>query len=99
MILAFFGISRNWFLIGKVIDQVYGSRDHDWLSVHGTMRVLWGSEGHRDSLEREREEVIRVLTNSATWRRSCEDSHTTALNKGGRWFSDGEMVPGMRRRD
>jgi hypothetical protein len=106
MILAFLGISQNWFLIGKVIDQVYGSRDHGWLSVHGGLVTMGrcGCSGAQKVIvtawrEREREEVIRVLTNSATWRRSCEDSHTTALNKGGRWFSDGEMVPGMRRRD
>jgi hypothetical protein len=47
--------------IGKVMDRVYGSRDHSWLSVHGgltTMRAgrpLQGSGGRRDSLERERE--------------------------------------------
>jgi hypothetical protein len=40
MILAFFGISRNWFLIGKVIDQVYGSRDHCWLSVYGGLVTM-----------------------------------------------------------
>jgi hypothetical protein len=32
--------------------------------------------------EREREEVIEVVTNDATWRRSCGDAHTTALNRG-----------------
>jgi hypothetical protein len=26
-----------------------------WTRDYGTMRLLWGSEGHRDSLERERE--------------------------------------------
>jgi hypothetical protein len=40
MILAFLGISQNWFLIGKVIDQVYGSRDHGWLSVHGGLVTM-----------------------------------------------------------
>jgi hypothetical protein len=48
---------------------------------------------------REREEVVGVLTNGATWRRSCRDNHTTALNRSGRWCSDGEMVLGTRRRD
>jgi hypothetical protein len=49
--------------------------------------------------EREREEVIRVVTNGAIWRQSRGDGHTTALKRGNRWFSDGEMVPGVRRRD
>jgi hypothetical protein len=49
--------------------------------------------------EREREEVIRVLTNGTTWRWSCGDDHTTALNRGGRWCFDGDMVSGARRRD
>jgi hypothetical protein len=49
--------------------------------------------------QREREEVIRVLTNGATWRQSCGNGHTTALNRDGRWCSDGEMVPSTRRRD
>jgi hypothetical protein len=61
---------------------------------------LWGLGGHRDSLERERGgEVDGVLTNGGTWRRSCEDGHTTMLNKGDRWCSDLEMIPGARRRD
>jgi hypothetical protein len=51
----------------------------------------------RDSSERE--EVIRVLTNCATWQRSCGDGQAAALNRGGRWCSDGEMVPGARRGD
>jgi hypothetical protein len=32
--------------------------------------------------EREGEEVIRVLTNVVTWRRSYEDDLTTTLNRG-----------------
>jgi hypothetical protein len=40
-------------------------------------------------LEREREEPAEVLTNDATWRRSCGDDHTMALNRGGRWSSMG----------
>jgi hypothetical protein len=47
----------------------------------------------------EREEVIGVLTNDSTWRRSCGDDHMTALNRGGKWCSDGEMVSGVRRRN
>jgi hypothetical protein len=88
------------------MDRVYGSRDHGWLSVHGGL-VTMGQHGRSEAREviviaqreREREEVIRVLINDATWRRSCGDYHTTALNRGGRWCSDGEMVPGARRRD
>jgi hypothetical protein len=49
--------------------------------------------------EREREEVVEVVANDATWRRSCGDAHTTTLNRGNYWFSDGEMIPGTRRRD
>jgi hypothetical protein len=48
---------------------------------------------------REREDVIEVFTNGVTWMWNCVDSHTTTLNKGGRWCSDGEMVLGARRRD
>jgi hypothetical protein len=62
-----------------------------------------GQHGHSEVCEvvvisqREREEVIRVVTNIATWRRSCGDGHTTTLNRGDRWFSDGEMISGARR--
>jgi hypothetical protein len=34
--------------------------------------------------EREREEVIGILINDATWRRSYEEGHTAVLNRGGR---------------
>jgi hypothetical protein len=47
--------------------------------------------------ERERERVIGVLTNDVTWRWSYGDGHTTAINRGGRWCSDGEMVLGWVR--
>jgi hypothetical protein len=82
------------------MDQVYGSRDHGCLSVHGGLTTM-GQHGHSGVREviviaqrgREREEVIRVLTNSTTWRRSCENGHTTTLNREavggapmGRWF-------------
>jgi hypothetical protein len=97
--LGFLGIflyrKKSW--IGYV--------DHGRLSVHGgftTMaraRPLRGSGGHRDSSkrEREREDIVGVLTNVASWSLSCGDGHTTVLNRGGRWFSDWEMVPGVRR--
>jgi hypothetical protein len=48
---------------------------------------------------RERERVIGVLTNGATWRQSCGDDHSMMLNRGSRWCFDGEMVPGVRCRD
>jgi hypothetical protein len=49
--------------------------------------------------QREREKGVRVLTNGATSRWSYIDGHMTVLNKGGRCFSNREMVPGARRRD
>jgi hypothetical protein len=62
MILVFFWIYRNCFYIGKVMDRVYGSRDHNWLSVHGGLTtmgrhdrsgareiVVIEREGHRSS--------------------------------------------------
>jgi hypothetical protein len=64
---------------------------------HGAVWPLQGLGGHRDSSERE--EVIRILTNGTTWRRSCEDGHTMALNKGDQWCSDGEMISSTRMRD
>jgi hypothetical protein len=75
-ILAFSMISQNCFCIGKVIDWVYGSQDHGWLSVHGGLTTMrWrGHSRTRDIImiaqrEREREEeVVGVLTNDATWR-------------------------------
>jgi hypothetical protein len=85
------------------MDQVYGSRDLDWLSAHGGLTTL-GRPGHSGAQKvimiarREREEVIRVLTIGTTWRHNCRDDHTTALNRGDRWCSDGEMVLGVRRR-
>jgi hypothetical protein len=69
--------------------RVYGSRDHGWLSIHGGLTTM-GRCSHFEAREviviarreREREEVIRVLTNVATWRRSYEDDLTTTLNRG-----------------
>jgi hypothetical protein len=49
--------------------------------------------------EREREEVVGILTNNATWRRSCIDVHMMELNIGDQWCFDGEMVLSARRRD
>jgi hypothetical protein len=63
----------------------------------GATWLLCGLGGHRDSSEREREEVDRVLNNGATWRRRCGDGHMMALNRGGQWSFDGEMVLGARR--
>jgi hypothetical protein len=40
MILAFSEISQNCFFIGKVMDQVYGSRDHGCLSVHSGLATM-----------------------------------------------------------
>jgi hypothetical protein len=88
------------------MDQVDGSQDHSWLLVHGGLVTM----GQRDrsgarkvimiaQREREREEVIEVLTNGATWRRSCGDGHTTGLNRGGQWCSNVEVVLGTSRRD
>jgi hypothetical protein len=45
---------------------------------------------------REREEVVRVLTNGVTWRRSYKDGHTTTLNRGDQRCSDGDMVSSER---
>jgi hypothetical protein len=56
------------FFIEKVMNRVYGLRDHDRLLVH-------------DGLV-EREEVVRVPTNDTTWRQSCVDGDMTALNGG-----------------
>jgi hypothetical protein len=49
--------------------------------------------------EREREEVIEVLTIAVNWSRSYRDGHTTALNRDGQWCFNGEMVPGTSMRD
>jgi hypothetical protein len=94
------------FLDRKSHGSVYGSQDHDCLSIHGGLTTMerCGRSGAREVIviaqrERERVEVIGVLTNDVTWRRSCRDGHTMALNRGGRWCFDREMVPGARRRN
>jgi hypothetical protein len=88
------------------MDRVYESWDHDWISVHGGLVTMgWHSRSEAREViviarrKREREEVIGVLTNGTTWRQSYGDGHTTTLNRAGRWCSNGEMVPGLRRRD
>jgi hypothetical protein len=95
-----FGIFLNFselFCIEKVMDRVYGSWDRSWLSVHGGLTSM-GQRGRFVAQEviviaqRERKDVVGVLTNDATWRRSCGDDHTMTLNRGIRWCSDGEMV-------
>jgi hypothetical protein len=110
VILILTVISRNCLCIGKVMNRVYGSRDHDCFLVHGRLATM-GRRGcfrAREVVviprreiegEEEKEEVVRLLTNGATWRRSCGDDHTTVLNRGSRWCSDGEMVLGVRMRD
>jgi hypothetical protein len=40
MILAFSEISWNCYCIGKVMDQIYRSRDHGWLLVHGGLATM-----------------------------------------------------------
>jgi hypothetical protein len=77
------------------------THDHGAAWTHQSLgaRLLRGLGGHRDSSEREREEVIGVLTNGATWWRGCRDGRAMMFNRGGRWCSDGEMVLGARRGD
>jgi hypothetical protein len=57
------------------MDRVYGSQDHDCLSVHGELVTMGqhGYSGAREVIviaqrerEREREEVVGVITNGAT---------------------------------
>jgi hypothetical protein len=50
VILIFYGISWNCFYIGKVMDQVYGSWDNDWLSVHGELTTM-GRRNHSRAWE------------------------------------------------
>jgi hypothetical protein len=84
------------------MNRVYESR----LSIHSGLMTM-GRHGRSRAREvvvipqreREREEVIIVLTNYATRRRSCGDGHTMALNRGGRWCSNGKMIPDARKID
>jgi hypothetical protein len=50
VILTFFEISSNYFFIEKIIDRVYESWDHVWLSVHGGLATM-GRRGHSRALE------------------------------------------------
>jgi hypothetical protein len=67
VILAFFGISQNCFCIEKVMDQIYGSRYHGWLSIHGGL-VTMGQHDRFGAWEavviarREKEKIVGVLT-------------------------------------
>jgi hypothetical protein len=85
------------------MDQVYGTRDHGWLSVHGglaTMERCGCSGAWKVIMIAQREgEDVRVLTNVTTWRWSCGDGHMMTLNKGGQWCSNRKMIPDVRRRD
>jgi hypothetical protein len=73
------------------MDRVYGSWDLASFSMHGRLAIMErrGHSGAREviviaQINREREEVIGVLINGATWRQSYGDDHTTTLNRGGR---------------
>jgi hypothetical protein len=70
-ILAFSGISWNCLCVWKIMDRVYRSRDHGWISMHGGLVIMerCGRSGSREVVViawREREEVVRVLTNGVT---------------------------------
>jgi hypothetical protein len=49
-ILVFSRVPYNCFRIGKFIDQVYGSRDHGWLSVHSGLTTM-GRRSHSGAQE------------------------------------------------
>jgi hypothetical protein len=65
----------------------------------------WGRRGCSVAWEvvviaqRERGEVVGVLTIGASWSQSYSDSHTTTLNRVVRWCFDREMVLGVRMID
>jgi hypothetical protein len=96
--LVFSRISQNCFCIGKVMDRVYGSRDHGWLSVHGGLTTM-GRRGHSGAREvvmiaqREREKRSSGFspmaslgvgaTEMATRRRSSEATGGALM---GTWF-------------
>jgi hypothetical protein len=53
------------------MDRVYRSWDHGWISMHGGLVIMerCGRSGSREVVViawREREEVVRVLTNGVT---------------------------------
>jgi hypothetical protein len=64
-----------------------------------------GRRGHFEAREviiivqREREKMSSGFSPMTPLRWSCRDSHTTMLNRGGQWCSDGEIVSDVRGRD
>jgi hypothetical protein len=72
--LVFSKISQNYFCIVKIMDQIYGSRDNDWLLVYGGLAAI-GQCGHfktREVIEiarREEEGGGGVCWGSHEWRR------------------------------
>jgi hypothetical protein len=93
-ILSFFRISQNCFYIEKSHGSslwITGSRlplSPWWTRDHRAARPLQAREviviySSKREREREREDVVGVLTNGATWRQSCRDGHTRVLNRGG----------------
>jgi hypothetical protein len=71
--LVFSRISQNCFCIGKVKDRVYGSQDHDWLSVHDGLTTMgWHS--------RSRAQEVVVIAHRE--RRSSRFSPMTQLGGG-----------------
>jgi hypothetical protein len=86
------------------MDRFYGSRLHGWLLIHGGLATM-RRHGHSVAWEvvviaqRERGEVVGVLTIGASWSQSYSDSHTTTLNRVVRWCFDREMVLGVRMID
>jgi hypothetical protein len=75
VILAFSGISQNCFFIEKVMHQVYGSRDHGCLSVHGGPATM----GQRD---RSGAREVIVVAQRERERRSSGFSPMTPLGGG-----------------
>jgi hypothetical protein len=73
-----FGISRiyqNCFCMGKVMNRVYGSRDHDYLSVHGGLTIM----GRRDRSEAQK---FIVIAHRERERRSLRFSPMVPLGGG-----------------
>jgi hypothetical protein len=73
-----------------------------WTRDHGVVQPLRGLGGHRDSSEIERERERRRRRRSSGFSSMAPlgggDGHTMALNRGGRWCSNGEMVPSVTMR-
>jgi hypothetical protein len=111
MILTFFGISHNYFCIGKVMDWVYGSRNHDWLFVHGGLATM-GRRGRSGSQEfvviawKERERERGGCLGCHQWRHleMTTRQHSIEVADGalmGRWFwaRGGEIGAGVSVKD